>query len=205
MLKIVEGLLDYLSCKIKISYDKKHAWLGQSHLIKNLKRKFGILIQEVQSHKNTSTPKFLIIRPTEDIKKILMEDQQTYWLGIGMLLYLVKHLCPDLVNVTRELSKANDRANPAAFKELLHVMKYVLDMEMLGLNIESMGNSNEPWEVVCFSDSNYAGDLVSRRSISGFILMYGAYWSLGNQNCRKVSLFSAQRQSTLLCLRLLKR
>ena len=78
VLKIVEGLLDYLSCKIKISYDKKHAWLGQSHLIKNLKRKFGILIQEVQSHKNTSTPKFLIIRPTEDIKKILMEDQQTY-------------------------------------------------------------------------------------------------------------------------------
>ena len=31
-------------------------------------------------------------------------------------------------------------------------------------------NSNEPWEVECFRGSDYAGDLVSRRSISDFIL-----------------------------------
>ena len=41
VLKIVEGLQDYLSCKIKISEDKKCAWLGQPHLIKNLENKFG--------------------------------------------------------------------------------------------------------------------------------------------------------------------
>ena len=40
---------------------------------------------------------------------------------------------------------------------------------MLGLKIEPTGNSNEPWEIVCFGNSDYAGDLVSRRSISGFI------------------------------------
>ena len=87
-----------------------------------------------------------------------------------MLLYLVKNLCPDLANVTGELSKANDRANPAAYKELLCVVKYVLDTEMLGLEIESLGNSNKPWEIVCFSNSNYAGHPASRQSISGFIL-----------------------------------
>ena len=47
MLKIVEGLLDYLSYKIKISNGKKHASLGQSHLIKNLEKKFDELVQEV--------------------------------------------------------------------------------------------------------------------------------------------------------------
>ena len=47
VLKIVEGLQDYVSCKIKISNDKKSAWLGQPHLIKNLKSKFGNLIHEV--------------------------------------------------------------------------------------------------------------------------------------------------------------
>ena len=31
VLKIMEGLQDYLSCKIKISDNKKHAWLGQPH------------------------------------------------------------------------------------------------------------------------------------------------------------------------------
>ena len=87
-----------------------------------------------------------------------------------MLLYLVKHLCPNLANATIELSKANNVANPAANKELLHVIKYVIDMKNLGLKIEPTGNSNKPWEIECFSDSNYAGDPVSRQSISGFIL-----------------------------------
>ena len=64
-----------------------------------------------------------------------------------MLLYLVKHSCLYLANITRELSKANDSANPAAFMELLHV-----------------------WEIVCFSNSDYVGDPVSRQSISVIIL-----------------------------------
>ena len=91
-----------------------------------------------------------------------MEGQQSYLSGVGMLLYLVKHSHHDLANIAGELSKANDGENPAAYKELLHLVKYVIDIEELGLTIEPMGNSNEPWEIICFSDSNYAGDLVSR-------------------------------------------
>ena len=67
VLKIVEGLQDYLSCKIKISNQKKCAWLGQPHLIKNLESKFGGLIHEVWSHKTPSTPKFAYGRNWEDI------------------------------------------------------------------------------------------------------------------------------------------
>ena len=91
-----------------------------------------------------------------------MKDQRMYLSGIGMLLYLVKHSHPDIANATRELSKTNNGANPAAYKELLWVIKYVLDMEMLGFKIEPTGNSNKPREIVCFSNSNYAGDLVSK-------------------------------------------
>ena len=47
VLKIVEGLQDYLSCKIKFSKDKKHALLGLPHLIKNLKNKFGGLVKDI--------------------------------------------------------------------------------------------------------------------------------------------------------------
>ena len=87
-----------------------------------------------------------------------------------MLLYLVKHLHPNLANMTRELSKANNGANPTAYQELLCVIKHVIDTKNLGLKIEPTGNSNKPWEMVCFGNSNYAGDPVSRQSISGFIL-----------------------------------
>ena len=87
-----------------------------------------------------------------------------------MLLYLVKYLHPNLLNMTRELLKANNCVNPAAYKELLCVIKYVLNMKNLRLKNEPTGNSNEPWEMTCFSNSDYAGDPVSRRSISGFVL-----------------------------------
>ena len=60
-LKIVEGLQYYLSCNIKFSNDKKHAWLGQPHLIKNLENKFGGLVNHIQSHKTPGTPKFLLL------------------------------------------------------------------------------------------------------------------------------------------------
>ena len=79
-----------------------------------------------------------------------------------MLLYLVKHSCPNLVNATRKLSKANDGENLATYKEILHVIKYVINTKNLGLKIKPMGNSEEPWEIICFSDSDYTGDLVSR-------------------------------------------
>ena len=58
-----------------------------------------------------------------------------------------------------------------------------------------MGNSNEPWEIVCFSNSNYEGDLVSRQSISGFILYVlgiPVSWRLKSQ--KSVSLSSSEAE-----------
>ena len=91
--KIVEGLQDYLSCKIMFFKGKKRAWLGQWHLIKNMEKKFGKLVQDVQSYKTPSAPKFLIIRPMVESKKISMKDQLECQSGIDMLLYLVKQNC----------------------------------------------------------------------------------------------------------------
>ena len=87
-----------------------------------------------------------------------------------MLLYWVKQLRPNLTNVSSKLSKVNDGANPVADKELLLVIRYVLDTKNLGLKFEPKGNFNKTWEIVCFSNSNYARNPISRQSISGFIL-----------------------------------
>ena len=86
-----------------------------------------------------------------------------------MLLYLIMHSRSGIANKTRELSNANNDASPAAFKELLHVIKYVLDTKKcfeVGTNWEC----HEPCEIVCFSDCDYEGDQVIRTSVSGFIL-----------------------------------
>ena len=82
-------------------------------------------------------------------------------MGIGILLFLVKHSRSDIANVTRELSKANDGANPAAVKALLCVIEFVLDRKNFDFKLEPTGNANEIWEIVCFGDSVYVGDVVN--------------------------------------------
>ena len=177
--------------------EKKRAWLGHPHLIKNVEKKFGKHMQDDWSHKIPHTSKLLIIRPMVISKKISMEDQQGYELGVSMLLYMVKHLHPNLANVTRELSKANDDANPAAYKELLCVIRFVLDTKNLVLKIEPMQNSNKLWEIVCFGDNDYAGDPVSKKSMSGFILyVLSVPFSWQSKLQKSVSLSSLEAEYT---------
>ena len=85
-------------------------------------------------------------------------------------MYLVIHSRSDVVNATRALSKDNNGANPAAFEELLHLIRYVLDTKNFGMKLEPTRNAKKPLEIVCFSYSNYVEDPISRRSLSGFIL-----------------------------------
>ncbi len=100
---------------------------------------------------------------------ISKEDQKLYRSGVSILLYLVKHSRPDIANPVRELSKVLDGAKPDAFKEMLCVIKYVLDTRHMGLRMEPI-EGGETWELVCYCDSNYASDPDSRRSVSGYNL-----------------------------------
>ena len=62
-----------------------------------------------------------------------------------------------------------------------------------------MRNSNEPWEFIYFSNKDYAGDLVSRRSITGFIIyVLGVLvsWQLKLQ--KSVSLSSSDEEYVAL-------
>ena len=60
-----------------------------------------------------------------------------------------------------------------------------------------MRNPNEPWEIIFFSNSDYAGDPVSRKSISGFILYVLGMLVLWQSNLQKsVSLSSSEVEHT---------
>ena len=86
-----------------------------------------------------------------------------------MLLYLVKHSRPDIANSVRELSKVLDGVTQEAFKELHQVIKCVLDTKTWGLKFRPTFDSDS-WDLVCFCNSNYAGDPDSRKCITGYIL-----------------------------------
>ena len=82
----------------------------------------------------------------------------------------MKHSQINIANVTQVLSKVMDCVNQAAFLQMYSVIKYAPNIRCLGLKLEPKGSEKEPWKIVYFSNSDYAGDLVTRRSVSGFVL-----------------------------------
>ena len=73
------------------------------------------------------------------------------------------------------LAKSLDKTNNASFKGLLCIIKFVLDMHDYSLMIKSkIVNMSEPWSVTMFCDSNYAGDMDTCISMTGYCLIsYG--------------------------------
>ena len=77
---------------------------------------------------------------------------------------------PDIANAVRELSKALNCPSPAAHKEMLRVVKFLLDTENLGIKVAPTVLVNDEWTIVAFSDSDFGGDKESRISVAGFVI-----------------------------------
>jgi hypothetical protein len=115
------------------------------------------------------TPRFKIVRPTDETEKIDSNQQSKYRSGVGMLLYLIKYSRKYLVSVIRELSKCIDRANLAAYKEMLRVVKFVLDTKDYCLKLNPICE-NEEWDLVSYRESDWADNTETRISVTGFII-----------------------------------
>jgi hypothetical protein len=82
---------------------------------------------------------------------------------------LIKFSRPDLENVVRELSKVMDGANLAAYKEMLRVVKFVLDTKDYCLNLNPI-RENEERDLVPHNNSNWASNTKIRISMTAFII-----------------------------------
>ncbi|MHA7927767.1 MAG: Ty1/Copia family ribonuclease HI, partial [Marinobacter sp.] len=173
VITIDREMTDYLSCNIISNYDGSRCWLGQPHLIKNLERKFGERVKKLQKFKTPGTPGKGVMRPENPkIPHVSKEEHADYRSGVGMLLYLVKHSRPDIANVVRELSKALDCPTKETVKEMLRVIKFVLDTREFGLKIEPkmLDKKEMQWSMTAYSDSEFSGDRQTRHSVYGHIL-----------------------------------
>lgn len=111
-----------------------------------------------------------------------------------MLLFLIKHSRPDLCNAVRELSKCLDGASDGAYKEMLRVIKYVMDTRSKGLRMEPTMGELE-WKLLVYSDSDWANDKETRRSVGGYmIFLNGVLISWRSKMQRVVSLSSAEAE-----------
>jgi hypothetical protein len=82
---VKDDLEDYLSCEIRFNKARTKAWLGQPHLIKKLKKKFGEMVKGLMKYRTPGTPHTGIVRPKEGDLLVTEEQQELYRSRIGML------------------------------------------------------------------------------------------------------------------------
>ena len=75
-----------------------------------------------------------------------------------MLLWLTKHLHPDIANAVREASKVMDGANSAQLNYMLRIVKYMVESKYQKLKLQPNNDQSKKWVMKAFTDSNYSGD-----------------------------------------------
>ena len=192
-------LTDYLSCEIKFSKDKKKAWIGQPHMVKKIRQTFEEETKGMQKYRTPGTPGQGLVRVTDPKDKLDPELHSRYRTGTGMLLYMVKHSRPDLANAVRELTKCLDGASERAYKEMLRVIKYLLDTSEKGLKVFPGGFGKTKWLLVLYSDSDWAGDKNDRKSIGGYMLFLNGVLICWRSKGQKVVSLSSSEAEFYAC------
>ncbi len=127
------------------------------------------------------TPGYRVSRPTNKEQYISMAEQSLYQLGIGMLLYLVKHSRPYIAYAMHECTKVLDAGTTTyAYHKMLQIIKYVLDTKGYGLRIDptykkiSLG-------IQCVIQTVTMQEIVIQDEVyQDSFCMYASYLSLGD-------------------------
>ena len=111
----------YVGCMIKKVKDG--IYLHQSDLIKKIERHVGEELENIQDCKTPAMPGQGTVWVDENDICLTDREQFKYRSAVGMMLFLVKYSRPDIANSVRELSKANNKANYAHYKQMLRAVK----------------------------------------------------------------------------------
>ena len=86
-------------------------------------------------------------------------------------MYLTKYSRPDIANPVQEMTRHVQKPSRAAYKELKRLVKFVLDTRDFGLKFKpKIPEDVWKWDMVMYSDSDWASAKDTRNSITGFIL-----------------------------------
>ena len=72
----------------------------------------------------------------------------------------------------RELSKCMTKPNKESQNQLLRVLRYLSVKRNYGIKLKLNKNIDEKVVIKCYVDSDWGGDTESRKSISGWIIMF---------------------------------
>jgi hypothetical protein len=119
-------------------------------------------------------PVAVLKKPAEERKVLGGKDQTNLRSGIGKLMYHMQYLRPDIPQAVRDLARHMTRGDETHIAAILRCMQYLMCTKDAGLLLKLIrkwdGTGKFQIKVRGRSDSNYAKDTQTRRSVSGYVI-----------------------------------
>jgi len=177
----------YIGTKIKRDREKKTISINQQGYIFRMLCRFGM-----ENCKTTTSPVNNSVKLSElKDEEGVTEKRFPYREAVGCLNYIVQISRPDISYVVSNLARFSNNPSEMHWRAAKHVMKYLKGTVSLSLCY----NKETQDELIGYCDSDYAGDLVSRKSTSGYIFtLHGGpiAWSSSLQKVTALSSSEAE-------------
>ena len=182
-----------LGMSVKRDRKAKVLMINQKTYLENVLKKFGM-----QDCKPISTPMEVTARYeklADDEKTVNIKEYQAM---IGSLTYASISTRPDLSAAVGALSQFMTKPGQQHLKGIKRVLRYVKGTLDYGLRFDC--SSNEEFNLYGYSDSDWAGDVSTRISTSGYIFrLGGATISWKSKRQATVALSSTEAEYIALC------
>lgn len=202
---IIDKLLSNLGKEFEIS------------VFKNIKSFLGIEIQHnegclelKQSNYATHVVEVFNMENSKPVKTPMMvNDDGTkemnqsfpYRESVGSILYLASKTRPDLTYAVGYASRHLDKPSKQDVANVKRILRYVNATKNLGISYK-INSSKDEEELIGYTDSDYAGDIETRKSTSGFVIMYCGgpiSWSSKKQSITALSSTEAEYIAAAEC------
>lgn len=145
---------------LEIHQDREHIKLGQTEYLQGMLEKYGM-----SNARHMSTP---IVKNNKENKR-QSKLSYPYREVIGSLLYLSTKTRPDISYGVNYCSRYIENYTQENVNDVKHIIKYLNGNRNLGIEYK---NDAKPDLIQAYCDSDYAGDIETRRSTTGFVIFF---------------------------------
>ena len=175
-----------LGMSVRRDRKNKRMFINQTSYLQNVLRKFGM-----ENCKEISTPlefgKYFSLKEENEPSA----DKRMFQSAVGCLAYAATATRPDLSASVGVLSKFMSDPSVEHWQGIKRVMRYIKGTLDHGVRIDT--SEYDAINLIGYSDGDWAGGAVSRKSTSGFLFkLEGGAVSLQSKRQTTIALFSAE-------------
>ena len=176
-----------LGMRVLRDRDNRMITLDQEKYIGDILRRFGM-----EESKPQATPAETGLKLTKRADGEALTDVKQYMSAVGSLMYAMIGTRPDIAWIVSQLSQHLSNPTQQHWNAVKRVMRYLKGTAALGLCFRG---SSSQISLVGYSDADWAGDLDSRRSTTGYVFqLSGAAVSWSSKRQKTVALSSTEAE-----------